>query len=253
MKNTTKLLLAVIISLLTLSAAAQDRMGRDELWQSQRSEKDVSPVKAPNSRFEPKMFDLKEITNAIDTFTKVETKKTTKWATNVVKLGNIDNDHNISWKLNIPVRDSLYYGSLADCILKFVDKYRAYLQIDYKESSPEHVVIKTVVPKVLFSDGSLSFAMSIDAHGEMHIDVMPKRMILTMKVQRYVNTNPYGESGASQGETVFMRVSDVAPLKDTSEKKFWSRAFINANASCLNLADNFVRFLNNNYTNTTSY
>lgn len=89
--------------------------------------------------------------------------------------------------------------------------------------------------------------MSIDAHGEMVVDIASRKLTLTMKVQRYVNTAPYGrEAGPSYG-TVWLPVGSVAPFKNSGDKKVWSKAFINSNAECLNLANNFVGILNAYY------
>lgn len=192
------------------------------------------------------IFDASEINKAAKQFNEVEAK-TTKWADNVLKIGKIDKDSSICYKFNIPADDSLYVASIYDCIRMFVAQRRTERQIDYKNSSAEHIVIKTTFPKIIYSDGSVSFAMSIDAHGEMVVDIASRKLTLTMKVQRYVNTAPYGrEAGPSYG-TVWLPVGSVAPFKNSGDKKVWSKAFINSNAECLNLANNFVGILNAYY------
>lgn len=197
-------------------------------------------------------FNPQEINVAAKAFNDAQAK-TTKWAENIAKMGHLDNDSNICWVFKVPAKDSLYIASIYDCIRMFVDQRRTERQIDYKESSAELIVIKTVFPKILFSDGSMSFAMSVDAYGEMSIKVEPKDLVLTMKVQRYVNTSPYGSEVQPSFGTVWLPVKGVAPLKDNGNNKLWSKAFVNSNAECLNLANNFVGILNANYTRPEEY
>ncbi len=197
-------------------------------------------------------FNSQEINVAAKAFNDAQAK-TTKWAENIAKMGHLDKDSNICWVFKVPAKDSLYIASIYDCIRMFVDQRRTERQIDYKESSAELIVIKTVFPKILFSDGSMSFAMSVDAYGEMSIKVEPKDLVLTMKVQRYVNTSPYGREVQPSFGTVWLPVKGVAPLKDNGNNKLWSKAFVNSNAECLNLANNFVGILNANYTRPEEY
>lgn len=197
-------------------------------------------------------FDASEISNAAKQFNEAETK-TTKWAENVMNLGNVGKDSSICYVFNIPSSDSLYIASVYDCIRMFVDQRRTERQIDYKNSSAEHIVIKTTFPKIIFSDGSVSFAMSIDAHGEMDIDIESRKLTVTMKVEKYVNTSPYGREIQPSYGTVWLPVSSVSPFRDNGNKKLWSKAFINSNAECLNLANNFVGIMNAYYTKPDYY
>lgn len=192
-------------------------------------------------------FDASDISKAAKQFNEAEAK-TTKWAENILALGHIDKDSDICYVFNVPSTDSLYVASVYDCIRMFVDQRRPERQIDYKNSSAEHVVIKTTFPKIIYSDGSLSFAMSIDAYGEMYIDIAPRNLKITMKVQRYVNTSPYGREVEPSYGTVWLPVGGVAPFKDNGNKKLWCKAFINSNAECLNLANNLVGIMNAYYT-----
>lgn len=194
------------------------------------------------------LFDATEINKAAKDFNAAEAK-TTKWANNIVALGNIDpQDSSICYKFKIPTDDTLYIASVYDCIRFFVDQRRPERQIDYKQSTADYVVIKTTFPKIIFSDGSVSFAMSIDAYGEMDIDIQPTDLIITMKVQRYVNTSPYGKEVEPSYGSIWLPVGGVAPFKDNGNTKLWCKAFINSNAECLNLANTFVGIMNANYT-----
>lgn len=191
-------------------------------------------------------FDASEIDNALDTITKVRTGRTIKWAENVAKLGNVDSKNNICWILNVTPSDSLYYGPVADCILNFVKKYSPALAIDNSKTTLEHVAIEFTVPRIMYSDGTLSFAMVIDAKGEMDIDLSPRKITLTTKVFKYVNAEPYGLDRNSN-DVVWMAVGDVSPFKNRSERKFWSRAYINSNYASVDLTKRFVSFLSENY------
>lgn len=191
-------------------------------------------------------FDASEIDNALDTITKVRAVRTIKWAENVAKLGNVDSKNNICWILNVTPSDSLYYGPVADCILKFVKKYSPALVIDHEKSTLEHVVIKYTVPRIMYSDGTISFALVINAQGEMYIDLSPRKITLTTKVFKYINAEPYGLDHDSK-DVVWMAVGDVSPFKNKSERKFWSRAYINSNYASLDLAKRFVSFLSEKY------
>lgn len=197
-------------------------------------------------------FNPSEINKAAEAFNAAEAR-TTKWAENIVKLGHIDKDSNICYVFNVPADDSLYIASIYDCIRMFVDQRRTERQIDYKESSAEHIVIKTVFPKILYSDGNLSFAMSVDAYGDMTIDVKPRSLVITMRVSRYVNTKPYGRELEPSFGTVWLPVKGVSPLQDNGNPRLWSKAFINSNAECLNLASTFVGILNANYSKPEYY
>lgn len=192
-------------------------------------------------------FDASEIDKAAKQFNEAEAK-TTKWAENIKELGNISKDSSICYVFDVPSSDSLYVASVYDCIRMFVDQRRTERKIDYKNSSAEHIVIKTVFPKIIFSDGSLSFAMSIDAHGEMAVDIKSDGLKVTMKVEKYVNTSPYGRKVEPSYGTVWLPVSSVSPFKDNGNNKLWCKAFINSNAECLNLANNFVGIMNAYYT-----
>lgn len=134
-------------------------------------------------------FDTKEINATAEAFNDAKAN-TKRWAENIVKQGHLDKDSNICYTFNIPASDSLYIASIYDCIRMFADQRRTERQIDYSASSAEHVVIKTVAPKILYSDGNMAFAMSIDAYGSMTIDIMPCKLVVTMKVNKYVNTAP---------------------------------------------------------------
>lgn len=133
----------------------------------------------------------KEINATAEAFNDAKAN-TKRWAENIVKQGHLDKDSNICYTFNIPASDSLYIASIYDCIRMFADQRRTERQIDYSASSAEHVVIKTVAPKILYSDGNMAFAMSIDAYGSMTIDIMPCKLVVTMKVNKYVNTAPFG-------------------------------------------------------------
>lgn len=198
------------------------------------------------------MFDATEINNDAKAFNEAEAR-TTKWAENIVKQGHLDKDSNICWTFNIPAEDSLYIASVYDCIRMFVDQRRTERQIDYKESTAERVVIKTVFPKIIFSDGNMNFAMSVDAYGDMTVEIFPRKLTLTMKVERYVNTAPYGREVQPSYGTVWLPVRGVSPIKDNGNPRLWSKAFINSNAECLNLANDFVGILNTNYVKPEYY
>lgn len=197
-------------------------------------------------------FDTSEIRKAAEAFNAAEAK-TTKWAENIVKLGHIDKDSNICYVFNVPSSDSLYIASIYDCIRTFVDQRRVERQLDYKESSAEHIVINTVFPKILYSDGNMSFAMSVDAYGMMIIDVYPRNLVITAKVCRYVNTKPYGREVQPSFGTVQLPIKGVSPMRDNGYVKTWCKAFINSNAECLNLVSSFVGILNANYTKPEYY
>lgn len=197
-------------------------------------------------------FDPAEINEAAKKFNEAQTR-TTKWAENIVALGNVNKNNEISYKFNVPSTDSLYIASIYDCIRMFVDQRRTERQIDYKNSSAEHVVILTVFPKILYSDGSVSFAMSVDAYGEMDIDIAPRSLTISMKVQKYVNTSPYGREVEPSYGAVWLPVGGVAPFQDNGNKKLWSKAFINSNAECLNLCEHLVDILNTHYTKPDYY
>lgn len=192
-------------------------------------------------------FDASDINKAAKQFNEAEAKTTT-WAENILKLGYYDKDSSICYVFKVPSSDSLYVASVYDCIRMFVDQRRPERQIDYQKSSAEHIVINITFPKIIFSDGSVSFAMSIDAHGIMAVDIASKQLTITMKVQRYVNTSPYGREVEPSYGTVWLPVGGVAPFKDNGNKKLWCKAFINSNAECLNLANNFVGIMNAYYT-----
>lgn len=191
-------------------------------------------------------FDAKEINATAEAFNGAKAN-TKRWAENIVKQGHLDKDSNICYTFNIPASDSLYIASIYDCIRMFADQRRTERQIDYSASSAEHVVIKTVAPKILYSDGNMAFAMSIDAYGSMTIDIMPCKLVVTMKVNKYVNTAPFGRKVEPSYGAIWLPVKGVAPLTDNGNNKVWSKAFINANAECINLANTFVSILNTNY------
>ena len=191
-------------------------------------------------------FDAKEINATAEAFNDAKAN-TKRWAENIVKQGHLDKDSNICYTFNIPASDSLYIASIYDCIRMFADQRRAERQIDYTASSAEHVVIKTVEPKILYSDGNMAFAMSIDAYGSMTIDIMPCKLVITLTVDRYVNTAPFGRKVEPSYGAIWLPVKGVAPLTDNGNNKVWSKAFINANAECINLANTFVSILNTNY------
>ena len=179
-------------------------------------------------------FDAKEINATAEAFNDAKAN-TKRWAENIVKQGHLDKDSNICYTFNVPATDSLYIASIYDCIRMFADQRRTERQIDYSASSAEHVVIKTVAPKILYSDGNMAFAMSIDAYGSMTIDIMPCKLVVTMKVNKYVNTAPFGRKVEPSYGAIWLPVKGVAPLTD------------NANADCINLANTFVSILNTNY------
>ena len=191
-------------------------------------------------------FDANEITATAEAFNDAKAN-TKRWAENIVKQGHLDKDSNICYTFNIPASDSLYIASIYDCIRMFADQRRTERQIDYSASSAEHVVIKTVAPKILYSDGNMAFAMSIDAYGSMTIDIMPCKLVITLTVDKYVNTAPFGRKVEPSYGAIWLPVKGVAPLTDNGNNKVWSKAFINANAECINLANTFVSILNTNY------
>lgn len=192
------------------------------------------------------VFDATEIDNAIKTVNTLK-KHTTKWAKDIARLGRLDKDSNICWIFNVPVKDSLYYSSIDKSIREFIGEHNPNLQLDFTDSSLGVYVIKTVFPKILYSDGTLSLAMSIDGHGEMVVHVTPNNIILTMKVQRYVNPRPYSGASSSSRNELFMRINSVAPFKSRGDNKQWSKAFVDCNAECLNLAHDFIDYINSNY------
>lgn len=81
----------------------------------------------------------------------------------------------------------------------------------------------------------------------MTIDIMPCKLVVTMKRKQVCQHSTLRQKVEPSYGAIWLPVKGVAPLTDNGNNKVWSKAFINANADCINLANTFVSILNTNY------
>lgn len=199
------------------------------------------PIKAQNTK-----FDSTPISNDIKSFNNVQAK-TIEWAENIKKMNHLNDDYEIYYRYVINASDTLNYRVLRNCIKLFVGRKPIERELVDVPSSNDKVSVVASLGCVAQNDGIMKFGLYVTVIPVMVFDFKPNRIRITITVDKY----QYGISAIGLATHtdpgVWAWIYNVPPFKKSENKKTWSSAFINTNAGCINLANEFVTLLNNNY------
>lgn len=190
---------------------------------------------------ENKFFDCSQFYSDLKGFNAIDDYSNRSRAKGIMEFGKMNDEKAIHWQYVITAQDSINIEQFMKTVKRWQKQAFKSSEV-VKDESENHILYEAYSPQVAMVTGYMS-ATAISVNLLLKIEVKEDRIRVTGNVQHYT----IGQASLGGASSKLINVGDAFPFANTKNKESLSMAFINSNVRLVNLMDNFLTYLNENY------
>lgn len=190
---------------------------------------------------ETSFFDYSEFQTDVKNFNSIDDLSNRARAKGIMELGKMNRDNAIHWQYVIAAQDSIDIEQFMKTVKRW-QKQAFKSDKVVKEETESSILYEAFSPQVALVTGYMS-ATAISVNLLLKIEAKDDRIRVTGNVQHY----SMGTSNLGGSSSQLIVVGEAFPFVNTKKKESFSMAYINSNVRLINLMDNFLKYINENY------
>lgn len=206
------------------------------------------------------LLDNSSYNQDVQRFNATVNKKKDKHASAIYNLNFHDENANIAYQCVIPIEDPSYLSTVIACTkLWFKSEDGMVLTKDASRTESVQTIKGLCHLGILASHnegltyGKLQMIKEhIHANAEVVFEFKEDRLRMSIYVKKYVTSYTVVGNDVlpdKYQDQYEYSISSRPPFKDSTYKKSWLSAYIEANANCLRLVGNYINYVNKSYVN----